>query len=118
MQVSNVSGARREEWVIYDLEWTQDSPGIVDILIDDVLWNPDGFEIDGTPHTGNFNYGLQGVTIYGLDPNNHVICVNGECIPVPYVEGMNLEPKSKQDNTLIWAGLIALAIAAFLATRD
>lgn len=77
--ISNVIGLFRGNGTTLDLQWTQSEPGVIDIKIDDVLWNPDGYQVNGIPHTGNFNMGNHSVTIYGLTANiGHSACVIGE----------------------------------------
>jgi hypothetical protein len=77
--ISNVTGLFRDNGTTLDLTWDQSAPGIIDIKIDDILWNPDGYTNGGVPHTGNFNVGHHSATVYGLSVSDgHSACVIGD----------------------------------------
>jgi hypothetical protein len=69
--VSQVVGARRVDYAVFDLQWYQSLPGYVTITLDGEIWN-----------TGNFDTGQHSVTIYGVNVNSHTICVENICINV------------------------------------
>jgi len=64
--LSNLGAIFRGDGLTLDIRWLQDVHGIVDIKINGMLWNPDGYQVDGVTHTGNFDLGQQTITVYGL----------------------------------------------------